>query len=204
MRTALYSDQAQLLEGPSPCGLRGVTYSEFDNKVGPRLKFQYPVDAISSDEFESFADYVIVGKHLCGKIITVRNDSVQFVNYSVAIDNRKYDRNTLLFAVGFVLDKDIDTVSNPYLPALPVSYLIPSHGPWTVQRPFEPVLEKVATNLVTVERESEYLFQEESKVTLPPMLVCPDIVLSIRYIVNISILPRNLWRISWRPSTSAC
>lgn len=127
MRTALYSDQAQLLEGPSPCGLRGVTYSEFDNKVGPRLKFQYPVDAISSDEFESFADYVIVGKHLCGKIITVRNDSVQFVNYSVAIDNRKYDRNTLLFAVGFVLDKDIDTVSTPLsaCPARILSYPLP-------------------------------------------------------------------------------
>ena len=110
MRAALYPDQSQRPGAPAPCGLRGVTYSEFDNKVGPRLKFQYPPNAISSDEFEAFADYVIVGKHLCGKIITVRNDSVQFVNYSVAIDNRKYDRNTLLFAVGFVLGKDIDTV----------------------------------------------------------------------------------------------
>jgi hypothetical protein len=96
---------------PAPVPLlRGVTYSEFDNKVGPRLKFQYPPDAISSDDFESMAEYVIVGKHLCGKIITVRNEDIQFVNYSVAIDNPKYDRNTLLFAVGFVLDKDTDTV----------------------------------------------------------------------------------------------
>lgn len=94
----------------SPCGLRGVTYSEFDNKVGPRLKFQYPPNAISSEEFESFAEYVIVGKHLCEKIITVRYGELQFVNYSVAIDNPKYDRNTLLFAVGFVLEKDVDTV----------------------------------------------------------------------------------------------
>lgn len=97
---------------PAPCGLRGVTYSEFDNKVGPRLKFQFPANAISPEEFESFAEYVIVGKHLCGKIIAVRGGDLQFANYSVAIDNPKYDRNTLLFAVGFVLDKDIDTVSH--------------------------------------------------------------------------------------------
>ncbi len=47
--------------------MRGITYSEFDNKVGPQLKFQYPPQAIAPEAFESFAEYVIVGKHLCGK-----------------------------------------------------------------------------------------------------------------------------------------
>lgn len=46
--------------------MRGITYSEFDNKVGPQLKFQYPPLAIAPEAFESFAEYVIVGKHLCG------------------------------------------------------------------------------------------------------------------------------------------
>ena len=106
----------------TPCGLRGVTYSEFDNKVGPRLKFQYPANAIGNITANVQAD---PGKHLCGKIITVRGEGLQFVNYSVAIDNPKYDRNTLLFAVGFVLDKDIDTVCIQFLKVYDTTPLLP-------------------------------------------------------------------------------
>ena len=53
-------------------GLLGITYSEFDNKVGPRLLFSYPNGVISSETFETLSDYVIVGKHLCNKIIAIK------------------------------------------------------------------------------------------------------------------------------------
>ena len=53
-------------------GLLGITYSEFDNKVGPRLLYSYPSDVISSETFETLSDYVIVGKHLCNKIIAIK------------------------------------------------------------------------------------------------------------------------------------
>ena len=75
------------------CELLALTYSEFDNKVGPQLRYQFPLNVVSKDDFENLSEYVIVGKHLCYKAIAVRTEQFQFVNYSVAIDNKKYDRN---------------------------------------------------------------------------------------------------------------
>ena len=69
--------------------LLGVTYSEFDNAVGPQLLFEYPSGAISPDMFEAVSEYVIVGKHLCEKIIMINVDNIKFLNYSVAIENAK-------------------------------------------------------------------------------------------------------------------
>ena len=71
---------------------------------------------------------------------------IQFVNYSVSIDNPMYDRNTLLFAVGFVLRKDTDSAT------------------------YEPVLQKVANHLVSLEKESEYLFRENTKSSVAHLL----------------------------------
>eukprot|EP01041_Mallomonas_annulata_P013466 gene13466-28534_t len=119
--------------------LLGVTYSEFDNKVGPQLRYQYPSGILSPEVFETLSDYVIVGKHLCGKVIVVKTDELQFLNYSVAIDNPKYERNALLFALGCVLLKDVDT------------------------EPYEPILRKLSAKLIELEIEKEYLFQDNLK-----------------------------------------
>jgi hypothetical protein len=119
--------------------LLGVTYSEFDNRVGPQLLYAYPEGAMTRENFETLSDYVIVGKHLCGKIIAVTTDDLQFMNFSVAIDNSKYERNTLLFSFGFVLQRDAD------------------------MEPFEPVLRKLTSIFVNLEMEREYLFQEATK-----------------------------------------
>lgn len=70
-------------------GLIGVAYSEFDNEVGPRLLYQYPAGILSPKSFESISDYVIVGKHLCEKIMIIKIDGVQVLNFSVAIENKK-------------------------------------------------------------------------------------------------------------------
>ena len=93
---------------------RGVTYSQFDNIHGPKLLFCYPKDAISVDTFESLSDYAIVGKHFSDKAIVVKADDsdIQFINYSIAIDNSKYIRNTIMFSFGFVLERSVD--STPY------------------------------------------------------------------------------------------
>lgn len=96
--------------------LLGITYSEFDNKVGTQMLYSYPKNAISKETFEILSDYVIVGKHLCGKIITVKTNDLQFLNYSVAIDNAKYERNALLFSFSFVLGRDVE--KEPYEPVL--------------------------------------------------------------------------------------
>lgn len=126
--------------------LLALTYSEFDNQVGPQLRYQYPLDVVSAEDFENISDYVIVGKHLCGKTIVVRNEYYQFVNFSVAIDNKKYDRNALLFAVGVVLS--INANSDIY----------------------RSLLSRFAATLVALETESEYLFKKETKQSLQYML----------------------------------
>ncbi len=69
--------------------LLAITYSEFDNIVGPRLVYQYPPNVMTQDTFDSVSDYVIVGNHLCGKLICVKLDDQQYINYSVAIENPK-------------------------------------------------------------------------------------------------------------------
>ena len=113
----------------------GITYSEFDNHVGPQLRFSYPVGVLNKENFETLSDYAIVGKHLCNKIIVVKTDELQFVNYSVFIDNAKYERNTLLLSFGFVLERDIET------------------------DPFEPVLRKLSSVMVSLEvRVAYYAF----------------------------------------------
>jgi hypothetical protein len=51
--------------------IRGVTYTVFDNAVGPQLRLSYPPNddgaVIRPAAFEAAAEYVIVDKHLCGK-----------------------------------------------------------------------------------------------------------------------------------------
>ena len=51
--------------------LLAITYSEFDNKVGPKLKYSYPPEVLPNEVFESFSEYVIMPKQLCEKIIVV-------------------------------------------------------------------------------------------------------------------------------------
>ena len=126
--------------------LLGVTYAEFDNTVGPKLLYSFPEHVMSKECFEDLSDYVIVGKHLCKKIIVVQNNEIKYMNYSVAIDNPKYERNALLFSLGFVLPVDEET------------------------EPFEPILRKLASVLLALEDEREFLFVDTSKTQLQEIL----------------------------------
>ena len=78
----------------------GITYSEFDNIVGPQLQHSYPSDVLSAETFETLSDYAIVGMHLCNKFIVVKMGDIQFLSFSVNINNAKYHRNSLLFSCG--------------------------------------------------------------------------------------------------------
>jgi hypothetical protein len=88
--------------------LLALTYAEFDNHVGPQLKYSHPSDVLRKDTFEAISDYVILGKHLCDRLILVSLDKYQLLSYSVAIENSKYERNCLTFAFGFVLSHSAD------------------------------------------------------------------------------------------------
>ena len=108
-------------------GIRGVTYSTFDNHVGTQLLYSYPDNVLSTDFFEQVSDYAIVGTHLCEKVIIVKIGDIQFLNYSVEIENSKYFRNKILFSLGFVLDENV------------------------VTDPFEKMLKKICETFVTLE-----------------------------------------------------
>jgi len=127
-------------------GLRGLTYSEFDNVVGPQLRFSYPPDVLPAAAFEPLSNFVIVGKHLAHKIILVKAGDLQFLNYSMSIDNSKYERNTLLFSFGFVLDRDV------------------------ASEPYEPVLRKLSSVILSLEIEKEFLFQDAAKQKIQDIL----------------------------------
>ena len=120
--------------------LLGITYTEFDNRVGPQLRFQYPPDVINKETFEDVSSYVIVGKHLSERIITVVIDNQRlFMNYSVLIDNAKYDRNTLHLAIGFILENNENIEI------------------------YESCLRKFARTLIALEIEKEFLFLDTDK-----------------------------------------
>jgi hypothetical protein len=102
----------------------GITYSQFDNIVGTKLMCSYPKDVLSTDLFESISDYVIVGKNLSGKTIMIQMDGIKYLNLSICVENSKYERNSLLYAFGFVLTSETDSeMFEPILRKLSSSFL---------------------------------------------------------------------------------
>lgn len=95
---------------------------------------------ISSDDFDTISDYVIVSKHLCEHLTSVSIHDMQVLSYPMCIEDEKvtfdgqceyvnmaqscvymcmyvyvwmsqYDRNALFFTLSFVLTASADTVS---------------------------------------------------------------------------------------------
>jgi len=125
----------------------GITYSEFDNIVGPQLQYSYPPKVLSEDTFETLSDYAIVGSHLCNKSIVVKTEGIQFLSYSAIINQKKYHRNTLIFSCGVVLERDVDT------------------------EPYEPLLRKLSLALQSLELEQEFLFLKKTKDSRLPLVL---------------------------------
>ena len=117
----------------------GITYSEFDNIVGPQLQYSFPPKVISAETFETLSDYAIVGSHLCNKSIVVKFGDIQFLSYSAVINQKKYHRNTLTFSCGVVLVRDADI------------------------EPYEILLRKLSLSLQALELEQEFLFKKSTK-----------------------------------------
>jgi hypothetical protein len=63
--------------------LLGLTFSVFDNTVGPQLKYSYPPDVITKEIFEPFADYVILSKQLSDKVMKVVRLAIYY-NYDIS------------------------------------------------------------------------------------------------------------------------
>jgi nitrogen permease regulator 2-like protein len=83
--------------------------------------------------FDSTSEYIITGNELAGKMINLSTHNVHILTLPEVIFDERYERNNLLFCVGFVLRRSEDP------------------------RPFRPLLSKFAMALRSTETESECL-----------------------------------------------
>ena len=83
--------------------------------------------------FDSTSEYIITGNELAGKMINLSTHNMHILTLPEIIFDERYERNNLLFCVGFVLRRAADP------------------------RPFRPLLSKLATVLRSTETESQCL-----------------------------------------------
>ena len=119
--------------------LKCVMYCEFDPHLGPQIAFQEPPDFISKEKMDKIASYIITKPKLQGRLMSLKSFGLKFMGFPVVIENKKYHRNALIFNTVFVFEQKEETSE------------------------FEPVVEKLAGYLKTIELEKEYLSKEETK-----------------------------------------
>lgn len=83
--------------------------------------------------FDSCSEYIITGSELSDKIVNLSTHGIHILTRPTIIANEKYERNALLFCLGFVLRRTEDP------------------------RPFRPALAKLADTLREMEIESQFL-----------------------------------------------
>ena len=126
--------------------LKGVLFCDFHPLLGPQVAYQAPVDFITKEQIDFIAPYIIPKPQFQGRLITLKAYGFTFMGYPVKIDNKKYDRNALLFNALFVFDE------NEYV------------------QEFEPVVKKLAGYLTTLELETEYIWDLKTKGNLQSIL----------------------------------
>ena len=90
--------------------------------------------------FDSTSEYIITGHEmLTGQIISLSTHNMHILSFPVIIQSTQYERNSLLFSVGFVIRRLFDPV------------------------PFRPILSKLATTFQSMEIESAYLSNEQTR-----------------------------------------
>jgi hypothetical protein len=94
----------------------------------------------SSSIFDSCSEYIITGSELTGNIINLSTHHIHLVTRPTMMIDETYERNTLLFSVGFVLRRTIDP------------------------QPYRPILSKLALTLRDMEIESQYLSNKKEQV----------------------------------------
>jgi hypothetical protein len=86
--------------------------------------------------FDSCSEYIITGSELTGNIINLSTHHIHVLTRPTIISDEKYERNSLMFCVGFVLRRTEDP------------------------RPFRPALSKLAVTLRDMEVESQFLSRD--------------------------------------------
>jgi len=103
-------------------------------------------ESTTTSIFDSTSDFIITGAELSGTIVNLSAFNMHLLTRPTVIHNKRYERNSLLFCVGFVLRRTEDP------------------------RPFRPLLSKLALTLKRMEMESHFLSKQSSRMQLQPLL----------------------------------
>ncbi|KAK5934133.1 hypothetical protein CgunFtcFv8_014552 [Champsocephalus gunnari] len=123
-----------------------IFFSEFHPTLGPKIRYQVPEEYISRELFDTVQVYIITKPELQNKLITVTAMGKKLIGCPVCIEHKKYSRNALLFNLGLVCDAQTNTCA------------------------LEPIVKKLSGYLTTLELESEFISNEESKQKLLPIM----------------------------------
>uniref|UniRef100_A0AAY4E526 Nitrogen permease regulator 2-like protein n=1 Tax=Denticeps clupeoides TaxID=299321 RepID=A0AAY4E526_9TELE len=123
-----------------------IFFSEFHPTLGPKITYQVPEEYISRELFDTVQVYIITKPELQNKLITVTALDKKLIGCPVCIEHKKYSRNALLFNLGLVCDSSTKTCA------------------------LEPLVKKLSGYLTTLELESGFISNEESKQKLLPIM----------------------------------
>ena len=128
--------------------------------------------------FDATSEYIITGNELAEKMINLSTHDMHILTRPTAISDARYERNALLFSVGFVLSRKEDP------------------------RPFRPLLSKLADVLRSMEVEHHFLTDPNLRVKLQPMLDRLLVSLnSVQWECNLLLDPANALNLrAFRPS----
>ncbi|KAL3804324.1 hypothetical protein HJC23_011252 [Cyclotella cryptica] len=139
----------------------GISAEQIDAAVsisskGNSLHEDSTVDSetLQNSIFAATSEYIITGNELANQTITVSTHGMHILSRPMIIsDMKRYERNSLLFSVGFVLRRSIDP------------------------RPYWPVLSNLSSTFRSMEVESEFLSHQRTR----PMIqtVLEDVLVSL-------------------------
>ncbi|RKP10896.1 nitrogen permease regulator 2 [Thamnocephalis sphaerospora] len=126
--------------------LAALFYAEFHPTLGPTVTYDVPEGALTSPDpharlldFDAVSEYVIPKPSAIGRLLTLTACGYKIVGYPMCLPGAHYPRNELRFNLVFVFSRHADT------------------------RSYEPVVQKMAETLRTLETEGGYLFEKAKK-----------------------------------------
>ncbi len=146
---------------------RNPSYSSSSKGTSSNINQQLPnegggdastidTELLQNSIFAATSEYIITGNELANRSITVSTHGMHILSRpNIISDTQRYERNSLLFAVGFVLRRG-DTVD-------------PCH--------FWPVLSKLSSTLYDMEMESEFLSNGRTRSQI--QIILEDVLISL-------------------------
>ncbi|KAK1595799.1 nitrogen permease regulator 2 [Colletotrichum navitas] len=130
--------------------IQGIFYARFFPKEGPHIVAQSPPGCITAApgaattkppliDWDVMQEYIVPRKAFFNRYMTVQDPEGKYavLGFPVLIPHQKYQRNEFIFNFGLVLDADADLAQ------------------------YEPVVRRLAVTFKEMEKQNEYLSQED-------------------------------------------